>query len=148
MRILRKYFSRKSQKEIDKIQNKKSSKSFSKTSDITKRVVKTGIKSGKKYIKEFDKDDYDKIMAVKHTFLPEDKQKDNKKSKLFNKQFSGRDKVPAAILKKAKTEGVVQKDSKGRWRIVSIKAGEFWDAVYDTKQSAQNALAAYHANRH
>jgi hypothetical protein len=64
-----------------------------------------------------------------------------------NKEFSDREKVPEHILEKAKTEGVVQKDSKGQWRIVAIKKGEFWNAVYDSKENAEKALSAYHANK-
>lgn len=64
------------------------------------------------------------------------------------KRFSqSREKVPEAILEKAKKEGVVQKDSKGQWRIVAIAKKEFWNAVYDSKENAEKALAAYHANK-
>lgn len=63
------------------------------------------------------------------------------------KRFSSREKVPANILEKAKTEGVVQKDSKGRWRIVSIKAKEFWDPIYSSKEKGESALAGYHAQK-
>lgn len=64
------------------------------------------------------------------------------------KRFSSdREKVPASILEKAKKDGVVQKDSKGNWRIVAIKKREFWNAVYDSKENAEKALAAYHANK-
>lgn len=49
------------------------------------------------------------------------------------------------ILEKAKTEGVVQKVD-GEWRIVAIKKKRLWSAHYKSKESAENALKAYHAN--
>ena len=58
-----------------------------------------------------------------------------------------REKVPADILEKAKTEGVVQQDQDGNWRIISLKDGEFWNAHYQTKASAEAALRGYHAQK-
>lgn len=42
------------------------------------------------------------------------------------------------------------KDSNGAWRIISLKTSpaEYWDAHYDTREDAEKALAAYHANKH
>lgn len=64
--------------------------------------------------------------------------------------YSGREKVPQAIAEKAKKFGVIQKDSSGVWRIISLKTSpaEYWDAHYDSKEDAEKALAAYHANKH
>lgn len=58
-----------------------------------------------------------------------------------------REKVPADILEKAKTDGVVQQDKDGNWRIISLKDGEFWNAHYQTKESAEAALRGYHAQK-
>jgi hypothetical protein len=70
-------------------------------------------------------------------------------SKLFSRGFSAgpREKVSAEMLKKAKTDGVVQKKPNGAWGIISIKAGEWWTPDYDTKDKAEKALQAYHANK-
>lgn len=66
------------------------------------------------------------------------------------KNYSGREKVPQAIEEKAKRSGVIQKDSSGTWRIISLKTSpaEYWDAHYDTKEDAEKALSAYHARKH
>ncbi len=60
-----------------------------------------------------------------------------------------REKVPADIAQKGRVSGVVQKDHKGSWRIISYKKAqpEFWDAHYKTKSDAEAALGAYHANK-
>lgn len=73
---------------------------------------------------------------------------DKGKEKL-SKSFSDREKVPVNIEKKARKEGVIQKDDKGRWRIISLKTSpaEYWNAHYKTRESAEKALAAYHANK-
>jgi hypothetical protein len=64
------------------------------------------------------------------------------------KRFSSdREKVPSSLLEKAKKDGVVQKDKDGDWRIIAIKKGEFWNQHYKSKESAEKALAAYHANK-
>ena len=69
---------------------------------------------------------------------------------LRQKNYSGREKVPQAIAEKERKSGVVQKDSNGVWRIISLKTSpaEYWDAHYDTREDAEKALAAYHANKH
>lgn len=61
-----------------------------------------------------------------------------------------REKVPSSIAKKGRVDGVVQKDDKGSWRIISYKTNppEFWDAHYNSKADAESALGAYHANKH
>ena len=71
------------------------------------------------------------------------------KKKKEAKQFSDREKVPSDIAKEGKKSGVIQKDKKGYWRIISYKTNppEFWDAHYDTKDDAEKALDAYHANK-
>lgn len=60
-----------------------------------------------------------------------------------------REKVPLEIAEKAKKDGVVQKDSSGNWRIISFKTNppEYWNAIYKSKESAEKALEAYHANK-
>ena len=64
------------------------------------------------------------------------------------KRFSQqpREKVPASILNKARKDGVVQKDSKGQWRIIALKSGTYWNQVYKSKENAESALRAYHSN--
>lgn len=68
---------------------------------------------------------------------------------LIFRQKIYREKVPFDIAKKGKTSGVVQKDRNGDWRIISFKQSppEFWDAHYDSKEDAEKALSAYHANK-
>lgn len=78
--------------------------------------------------------------------------------KLGFKKFSKQDReiVPVDIVKKVKDGGgVIQKDHNGDWRIISMKTKtnksgkpEFWDARYDSKESAQKALGGYFANKH
>lgn len=65
-----------------------------------------------------------------------------------SKLFSDREKVPETIMKKAKESGVIQKDKSGNWRIIAMKKGEFWNAKYETREKAEAALSAYHANKH
>lgn len=71
------------------------------------------------------------------------------KEKDADKQFSDREKVPSDIAKEGKKSGVIQKDKNGVWRIISYKTNppEFWDAHYDTREDAEKALDAYHANK-
>jgi len=72
-----------------------------------------------------------------------------KKKEAKAKQFSDREKVPSDIAKEGKKSGVIQKDKKGNWRIISYKTNppEFWAAHYDTREDAEKALDAYHANK-
>lgn len=63
------------------------------------------------------------------------------------RQKEYREKVPSDILEKAKTEGVIQKDKNGVWRIVAIKKGEFWDSHYTSRENALKALRGYQANK-
>ena len=69
---------------------------------------------------------------------------------ILRKLYSAREKVPVDIAKEGKKSGVVQKDKKGVWRIISYKTNppEFWNAHYDTKKEAESALAGYHASKH
>lgn len=73
----------------------------------------------------------------------------NNKVGNISKLFSNREKVPSDIEKKAREEGVIQKDSNGVWRIISLKThpAEYWNAHYKTKEDAERALSAYHANK-
>ena len=75
--------------------------------------------------------------------------KKNNEVKSKQKQFSSREKVPSDIAKEGKKSGVIQKDKNGVWRIISYKTNppEFWDAHYDTREDAEKALDAYHANK-
>ena len=69
---------------------------------------------------------------------------------LRNKNFSGREIVNKETAERGRKEGVIQKKPNGKWGIISYKTNppEFWDADYDTRESAEKALAAYHANKH
>ena len=69
---------------------------------------------------------------------------------LRNKSFSGREIVNKETAERGKKEGVIQKKPNGKWGIISYKTNppEFWNADYDTKESAEKALGAYHANKH
>lgn len=69
---------------------------------------------------------------------------------LRTKNFSEkREVVDKETAERGKKEGVVQKKPNGKWGIISYKTNPptFWNADYDTKESAENALAAYHANK-
>lgn len=79
-----------------------------------------------------------------------DKRKKKKDKEKKDKSFSEREIVPRDIALKGKKEGVVQQDHNGDWRIISYKQNppEFWDAHYDTKEDAEKALGAYHAQKH
>lgn len=68
---------------------------------------------------------------------------------LRQKDYSSREKVPPEIEEKARKSGVVQQDSSGSWRIISLKTkpAEYWDAHYTSKEDAEKALSAYHANK-
>lgn len=144
MKILRKLFSK---------SNEAESRNFSRFGEVSRRVTKRGLVVGRKFVRDFDRSDYDNLKSTYDalSYTPggnENGEKESKLEKLKNKVFSGREKVSKELLKEAKKSGVIQKDSNGNWRIISIQAGEFWDAKYETREKAEAALAAYHANRH
>lgn len=64
----------------------------------------------------------------------------------FSKTDNREDASPE-LLEKAKESGVVQKVGDS-WRIISIKKKKLWDAHYDSKSKADDALRAYQANKH
>lgn len=66
--------------------------------------------------------------------------------KRFSKVDNREDASPE-LIEKAKESGVVQKIGDS-WRIVSIKKKKIWDAHYDSKSKADDALKAYYANKH
>lgn len=131
---------------------KEESKNFSRLGDVSKRVTKRGLVAGRKFIRDFDRSDDDNLKSTYDALTNTPGSNDNKKElnleTLKKKVFSGHEKVSKELLKEAKKSGVIQKDSNGNWRIISIQAGEFWDAKYETREKAEAALAAYHANRH
>ena len=47
---------------------------------------------------------------------------------------------------KCPTSGCIKKLG-DKWRIISNKTGKLWPAHYETKQNAEAALDAYHANK-
>ena len=126
-------------------------KRFAISSSITKalrRVTKAGMKSAKKYVIDFVITDYENLKTVKETFIQEDPESGKRTTVITKKTFSEtREKVPEKILEKAKKDGVIQKDSDGNWRIISLKSGEFWNTKYSSREKAESALAAYHANK-
>jgi hypothetical protein len=67
----------------------------------------------------------------------------------FSKK-DNREVVDKETAELGKKEGVVQKKPSGKWGIISYKATppRWWDSDYDTKEDAEDALKAYHANRH
>ncbi len=46
---------------------------------------------------------------------------------------------------KCPKSGCIKKQG-DKWRIISNKTGKLWPQKYDTKESAEKALKAYHAN--
>lgn len=53
----------------------------------------------------------------------------------------------AVFSDKCPADGCVQPDG-DKWMIISNKTGAPWKPRYETKEKAENALKAYHANRH
>lgn len=56
--------------------------------------------------------------------------------------------VSAADMRKAETDGVVQRRPDGKWGIIAKRKRLWWTAGYDSRESAEAALRAYHAGRH
>lgn len=56
--------------------------------------------------------------------------------------------VSAADMRKAETDGVVQRRPDGKWGIIAKRKRLWWSAGYDSRESAEAALRAYHAGRH
>lgn len=47
-----------------------------------------------------------------------------------------------------KLKRLIEKDSSGKWRVISGKTGKYWPAHYKTKKDAQAGLRGYFANKH
>lgn len=60
-----------------------------------------------------------------------------------------RERVDSKTAQEGKRSGVVQKKPSGDWGIISYKTNPptWWDADYTSKGNAEDALAAYHANK-
>lgn len=43
--------------------------------------------------------------------------------------------------------GCIEKDKEGNWRVINNKKGGYWKAKYSSREKAENALKAYHANK-
>lgn len=56
--------------------------------------------------------------------------------------------VSAADMRKAETDGVVQRRPDGKWGIIAKRKRLWWSAGYDSRESAEAALRAYHAGKH
>lgn len=69
------------------------------------------------------------------------------KERGYDVSFDNREKVSPEMLEKAKTDGVVQQKPNGKWGVISIQEGEWWLADYDSKEAADAALKAYHAQQ-
>lgn len=115
------------------------SSKFQEAKETTQGVAKQDFKDGN-YLK-----------GLKHGLIGVSKKtaESYKNGTYGDKQFSSREKVPSDIAKEGKKSGVIQKDKNGVWRIISYKTNppEFWDAHYDTREDAEKALDAYHANK-
>ena len=70
--------------------------------------------------------------------------------KAAEKLCSDLDRMPvsSADMRKAETDGVVQRRPDGKWGIIAKKKRLWWSAGYDSRESAEAALRAYHAGRH
>jgi hypothetical protein len=53
----------------------------------------------------------------------------------------------STVSAKKKPQHAVEKDSKGKFRIRSMKDGKLWPQTYDTKEKANKGLAAYHLRK-
>ena len=64
------------------------------------------------------------------------------------KIFTSQNRLPVSEedLEKAKIDGVVQKRPDGKWGIIAIKKGLWWSQTYNSRENAEKALRAYHAN--
>lgn len=123
------------------------------------REAVEGTKAEKKVKKILDKSTKEMKKAAQKEYSTKNNNPRGMTMKVISsqKQFSKQDRevVPADIVKKVKDgDGVIQKDHNGDWRIVSMKINknksgkpEFWDAKYDSKESAQKALGGYFANK-
>ena len=70
---------------------------------------------------------------------------DNVAEKIYSEE---RMPVSATDMRKAETDGVVQRRPDGKWGIIAKKKRLWWSAGYDSRESAEAALRAYHAGRH
>ena len=68
---------------------------------------------------------------------------------ILRKLFTDRQKVNKETAAKGKVDGVIQKKPNGKWGIISYKTNppEWWNADYETKESASKALGGYWANK-
>lgn len=64
-----------------------------------------------------------------------------------SKTFSGREPVSDEDMKKAETEGVVQRKPNGKWGIISKRKREWWSADYSSKALAEAGLRGYQMNK-
>ena len=70
---------------------------------------------------------------------------DNVAEKIYSEE---RMPVSATDMRKAETDGVVQRRPDGKWGIIAKRKRLWWSAGYDSRESAEAALRAYHAGRH
>ena len=122
----------------DKIINKSKENELSKLGEKTDKKIRKAV-SGTEAEKKVEK-----IL---------NKSAKEMKEKQFSKQI--REVVPQDIVEKVKKSGVIQKDHKGHWRIISMKTKtnksgkpEFWSGHYNSKKDARSALGNYWKNKH
>lgn len=152
----------KAEEKVDKILDKSAEemKEAAKKEPTSEELFNKWKKSGN------DKDAYEFMNAwVKDTYVPARKEgkfvdtsreaqeaanryyKNNIEQKNYSKQ--DREVVPDDIAEKAKKEGVIQKKPNGKWGIISFKTNPptWWDAEYDSEESAKKGLSGYFANK-
>ena len=104
------------------------------------------VRQGKR--KKVDKSHVAKFIN-KHTSPILEKSQNFLMNKFAEKIYSEeRMPVSSADMRKAETDGVVQKRPDGKWGIIAKKKRLWWSAGYDSRESAEAALRAYHAGRH
>lgn len=86
-----------------------------------------------------------KLKAIKFYIDRSTKQLNKFAEKIYSEE---RMPVSSADMRKAETDGVVQKRPDGKWGIIAKKKRLWWSAGYDSRESAEAALRAYHAGRH
>lgn len=69
--------------------------------------------------------------------------------RLLRKKVDDLDRLPVSKsdLKKAKSDGVVQKRPDGKWGIISVGKKLWWSTSYSSREKAEAALRAYHASK-
>lgn len=129
----------------------KRKKSKSKIAAILRKSTKPIIEKGKSWINKSSMSDESKIKqrkkidAIEFYINGGTKGLDMVAEKIYSED---RMPVSAADMRKAETDGVVQRRPDGKWGIIAKRKRLWWSAGYDSRESAEAALRAYHAGRH